>query len=181
MGIVADSLMYFEPKSLKRVRKMKKELKDFGIGIIFLLFGNYVFFESTRIRSFESGVAAGDPGVAFFPKGISIFLIVLSIILIIKNFQGVARLELSGSLKKIWEQGINMIKANRVLLGCMLLLALYPYVVTKIGYLATSIIFSVALLKMLSSYSWLKILLTSGVFVFACYGVFTYLFNVPLP
>jgi putative tricarboxylic transport membrane protein len=160
---------------------MKKEFKDFCIGIVFCLLGIYTFFESARIRSFESGVAAGDPGVAFFPKGISIFLIALSIILIVKNFQSIAHIKLSGSVKKIGEQTVNMIKANRVLLGCMLLLALYPYVVTKIGYLTTSLLFAVALLKMLSSYSWIKILLTSGVFVFACYGIFTYLFSVPLP
>jgi hypothetical protein len=160
---------------------MEKKLKDFGVGMVFLLFGIYTFFESARIGSFESAVAAGDPGVAFFPKGISIILIVLSIILIVKNFSGFGRIDLTGSLKKVWERVNHMVKTNLNLLVCMALLILYPYAVPKIGYLATSIIFSVALLKMLSSYSWLKIFLASGVFVFACYGIFTYLFSVPLP
>jgi hypothetical protein len=160
---------------------MEKRFKDFYIGIFFLLFGIYVFFESTRIASFESGVTAGDPGVAFFPKGISMILIALSVILIAKNFQRPVKIDLSGLLKKIWGRTIYLIKTNLILFCCMGLLVLYPYAVTKTGYLVTSVIFSVLLLKMLSSYSWIKVLLVANVFVFACYGVFTYLFSVPLP
>jgi hypothetical protein len=160
---------------------MERRFKDFCIGIIFFLFGIYVFFESARIASFESAVAAGDPGVAFFPKWISIFLIILSIILIVKNFQRPVKTDWTALLKKIWGRTMNRIKANLNLLCCMGLLALYPYAVTKTGYLATSIVFSVLLLKLLSTYNWIKVLLVANIFVFACYGIFTYLFSVPLP
>jgi hypothetical protein len=160
---------------------MEKKFKDFCIGIFFLLFGIYVYFESSRIGSFDSGVAAGDPGVAFFPKGISMILIALSVILITKNFQRPVKIDLTALLKKIWGRTIYLIKTNLILLCCMGLLVLYPYAVTKTGYLATSIVFSVLLIKRLSTYNWIKVLLIANIFVFACYGVFTYLFSVPLP
>jgi hypothetical protein len=176
-----ESLTNFHPKSLKRVGKMEKRFKDFCIGFFFLLFGIYVFFESARIASFTSAVAEGDPGVAFFPKGISMILIALSVILIAKNFQRPVKIDLTGLLKKIWGRTIYLIKTNLNLLCCMGLLALYPYAVTKTGYLATSIVFSVLLLKLLSTYNWIKVLLVANIFVFACYGIFTYLFSVPLP
>lgn len=108
----------------------------------------------------------GDSGLGpdFFPKIIGVILIVLSIFLFF-------------SKEKTIQENKN-IKYPLITIG---IFTVYIFLIGKLGYLASTIIFSFAVISLLKKKSIILKIVYSILFPLGLYLLFTYVFKVSLP
>lgn len=112
-----------------------------------------------------------QPGAAVFPIMVGVILLI-------------------GSLAAVWE-GWRMDNAAQLqlpagadlkrLLGLVGLLFVYLLTLPWLGQLTGSVLFSIALMRILSSLSWLRVLAYSLAMSVGTYALFVYFLKVPMP
>ncbi len=114
--------------------------------------------------------------IQFYPKLICIFGAALSIILALQTHFKRAKSEDSSP---IWEYDNSQTKKLAL---TILLISIYVFLIIKIGFLITSIVFMFALIHLMGSEGNIKVeLAVSVLFPSVIYFVFVYLFKFSLP
>ncbi len=108
----------------------------------------------------------GDSGLGpdFFPKVIAIILIILSILLFL-------------SKDKTKQENHNI----KYTLMVIMIFALYIFMIGKLGYLISTILFSFTIVSILKKNSIILKIIYSLIFPIGLYLLFTYIFKVSLP
>ena len=142
---------------------------DFIPGVVFVFLGIVSALGSWRL---ELGTFK-TPGAGLVPFLISVILVILSIIVVItsheirKSFQEVLN---------IWS-GVNLTKIVLVLAY----LVGYAFCLEKLGYIMTTLIFFLILLKTVGSLKWRVVIITSVLAVSLSYVIFVVFLKVQLP
>lgn len=137
--------------------------KIFSIFLFFISFIGYYL-----ARSFESGFMSDNGlGASFFPKVVCLILGILSLFMFIKSFKN--------------NGGYKFGRDNKNTFIVMGLCIGYLFLMEKIGYLISTIIFSLSIIRILERK---KILIGVGfsiMFSASIYYLFSKVFNVSLP
>jgi len=140
------------------------------IGAFFFMAMGLAFaLGSMKYGSLRSGI----PNAGFFPLLGGIILIVLSLMLLIpvlknKEYQ---RNENFFPQKDSWKR----------LLIVTAILFFYGVVLEHVGFLMTTFVFMIAILRFIESPGWMTILFTSFATTGTCYLIFKVLLKIPLP
>lgn len=119
-------------------------------------------------RGFESGFMTDNGlGAGFFPKLVCIILAILSIVMFVKSFKD----------KKIYKFSKNN-KNTFIIIG---LCIGYLFLMEKIGYLLSTIIFSFSVIITLDRKNLIMNVIFSIIFPIGIYYLFSKVFNVSLP
>ena len=119
-------------------------------------------------RGFESGFMIDNGlGAGFFPKLVCIILAILSIVMFIKSFKD----------KNIYKFSKNN-KNTFIIIG---LCIGYLFLMEKIGYLLSTIIFSFSVIITLDRKNLIMNVIFSIIFPIGIYYLFSKVFNVSLP
>lgn len=111
----------------------------------------------------------GDSGLGpdFFPKVVSIILFILSGMILV------------GNLKRVKENTKNSIDKNTLMI--ILLFTIYIFIMGKIGYLVSTILFAFSIISILKKDNIVLKIIYSILFPLGLYLLFTYAFKVSLP
>lgn len=111
----------------------------------------------------------GDSGLGpdFFPKVVSVILFILSGMI------------LYGNLKKIRKNTKNNMDKNTLII--IVLFAIYIFIMGKIGYLVSTILFALSIISILKKDNIILKIVYSILFPVGLYLLFTYAFKVSLP
>lgn len=119
-------------------------------------------------RGFESGFMTDNGlGAGFFPKLVCIILAILSIVMFVKSFKD----------KNIYKFSKNN-KNTFIIIG---LCIGYLFLMEKIGYLLSTIIFSFSVIITLDRKNLIMNVIFSIIFPIGIYYLFSKVFNVSLP
>lgn len=119
-------------------------------------------------RGFESGFMIDNGlGAGFFPKLVCIILAILSIVMFVKSFKD----------KNIYKFSKNN-KNTFIIIG---LCIGYLFLMEKIGYLLSTIIFSFSVIITLDRKNLIMNVIFSIIFPIGIYYLFSKVFNVSLP
>lgn len=150
--------------STTRIQKRKAYLVVGGLGLAF----------SVAYLALSSQLPFGQrdqPGAAVFPMMVGVVLVLASLATLneARQMPRAEHVELPAGPDRM--RVLGLIAA---LLGYFLLL---PW----LGQIATSMLFFVALMRLLSQYSWPRLVAYSVVMSLAVYGVFVLVLKVPMP
>ena len=146
---------------------MKKH--DFIPGVIFVVLGIASALGSWRLElgTFKS------PGAGLVPFLISVILIILSIIVVITSHE----------IRRSFQEVLNIwsgVDIKKIVLVLVYLLG-YAFCLEKIGYITTTLIFFLILLKTVGSLKWRVVIITSVLAVSLSYVIFVVFLKVQLP
>jgi len=147
--------------------------KDIASGFFLLFLGLYVSFHSTRFSVWgRTGPEAG-----FYPFVLGILMIGMSLLLIIRAFISTRAEE---KLKSAIDKEKHMAVVFKVC-SYIVLMALYGLLVQKVGFLVSSIVVLIIILKFLEKLSWKKACTIGFSSILVSYMLFVYFLSVPLP
>lgn len=108
----------------------------------------------------------GDSGLGpdFFPKVIAVILIILSVLLFL-------------SKDKTKQENRNI----KYTMMVIIIFAIYIFMIGKLGYLVSTILFSFTIISILKKNSIILKIIYSLIFPIGLYLLFTYIFKVSLP
>lgn len=132
--------------------------------ILVILISSQIYYMASNFNLNFIGTSGLGP--QFFPKIISIILIILGIILFITS-------------KKDNEK-FDFKKSSYTFL-IIFVFGIYIYIINKLGYLISTILFAFIVISILKNTSLLTRILYSVIFSISLYALFTYLFKVSLP
>lgn len=133
--------------------------------ILLCLISSVVFYSASNFDM--SYVGDSGLGPDFFPKVVSIILFILSGMILI------------GNLKRTKENTKNSIDKNTLMI--ILLFAIYIFIMGKIGYLVSTILFAFSIISILKKDNIVLKIIYSILFPLGLYLLFTYAFKVSLP
>jgi putative tricarboxylic transport membrane protein len=151
----------------------KKDFKkDFYSGIFFLGLGLFLAFKSTQFSVWDrSGPQAGS-----FPLGVAVIMIGVSLFVVVKSLT--ARVKKKGEMEEIQETAIF---ESSKFLSYVILMLFYSLSFESVGFVITSALFLVLVIKLVEKESWRATLLVGSVSIIVSYILFGYLLSVPLP
>ncbi|WP_047382210.1 tripartite tricarboxylate transporter TctB family protein [Cetobacterium sp. ZWU0022] len=133
---------------------------------IFLLIISMIGYHLAR--SFENGFMIDNGlGAGFFPKVVCIVLGILSLIMFIRSFKSNAN--------------YKFCKDNKNTFVVMGLCIIYLFLMQRIGYLLSTIIFSLGVINVLDRKKIIINIMFSVIFTIGIYYLFSKVFNVSLP
>lgn len=135
-------------------------------GLLFLIFSLYIAYEASKLPlgGFH------HPEAGFFPFGLGLALLLLSGILLSQAFK-------RGRLKEWFKFG----EGKRRLLLAVAAMVVYVIVLNRLGYMVSTFLIMVFLLKGLEKQKWRTTLLISVPCVVISYITFSWWLGVPLP
>jgi hypothetical protein len=128
-------------------------------------------------EKYVAGIADYGFSPVFFPEILLIVWLGLSLVLAIKSFLGM-RLELEDPDALSLEKDANRI-APPIL--CLILTVLYSVLMVQIGFLFSSVLYSIAFMLIFGYRRMLAILLISTIFPVILWYVFNFSLHMPLP
>jgi len=142
---------------------------DFIPGVFFVVLGIASALGSWRLElgTFKS------PGAGLVPFLISVILIILSIIVVITSHE----------IRRSFQEVLNIwsgVDIKKIVLVLVYLLG-YAFCLEKIGYITTTLIFFLILLKTVGSLKWRVVIITSVLAVSLSYVIFVVFLKVQLP
>ncbi len=140
----------------------KKQADLIAAGILLIL-GIYVSIEVSGFKK----IASLDIGPAFFPKVLGGLLIVFSILLALQT------------VKNNNQEPVEFM--NRNLWIVFIVVGIFSIVFNLIGFVFSSIMILMVLMKLMGAGTWKKTLFVSTITTLIIYGVFDYFLHVPLP
>ena len=141
--------------------------KDFIAGIVILIFSVWVYVTAESMPLEERA----DIPPNFFPKFLAVVLGILSIALILKAIKDI--------VEGIQEAKGEKINVQKILL-LIVFIALYTYFLRDLGFIVTSVIYLIAMMKLLGGHL-IKIVPIAVISVFVIYYIFGIYFYVALP
>ena len=142
---------------------------DLIAGIVLLAVSVLMLYQSSQL---EMTYGKSIPGTGFLPFWLSIAMVILSVLLIVNSVRGKISSEKLG-----WPKGRGLSWILITLGG----LGAYAVLVAIIGYILSTFLFLLVLVKMLSSYRWYSVVAFSVLTSFALYSVFAVWLNMSLP
>lgn len=119
-------------------------------------------------KGFENGFMIDNGlGASFFPKLVCIILGILSIVIFIKSFKD--------------KNSYKFTKDNKNTFIVIGLCIIYIFLMEKIGYLLSTIIFSFCVIRILDKKKMIISIIFSIIFPIGIYYLFSRVFNVSLP
>lgn len=146
--------------------------KDFLSGFFFLVLGLFLAIHSMRLSVWDNFM----PQEGFFPFVVAIIIIGLSLI-IIRPF---ILIRTKGEKNKIGGQEKKEVSVFRVSSYAILILV-YGILMETVGFLITSAIFLILILKYVECQSWKITILLGSSSIIIGYLLFVYFLRVPLP
>ncbi|KKI90482.1 hypothetical protein WQ54_21270 [Bacillus sp. SA1-12] len=144
-----------------------KVLNEQNIGGFFaILFGLLSLYEASKLNSFGQGLLIGDH---VFPGLIGILLVVFGISLVFERKTDRKKADL-----------VNQ-KTRKVLIASIFILLLYSFLIAAVGYVISTLLVSVSLIRLIGNYRWLISILIGGVITAVFYLLFIILLKTPLP
>lgn len=143
---------------------------NIAIGIIFILFSTFIMITSNSFT--QTLIVDTGLGADFFPKLVSAITIVLAAALI---FTSIKDKSLNNNISDVFNSDMK-----KPLLG-MVLITLYVFCITFIGYLVSTIVFCFIFLHLFKVEKMLTKGLISVIFSFVIYFIFSNLFLINLP
>ena len=134
------------------------------IGIILIVFSSIVWFIASGFP--EQNISG--PGTAFFPQLMAVLMVIIALGLIFIN-------PVPEEQTKI--QKVHLIQFLSVIVSVFFYIVLIP----RVGFAVTTLLFTFVLITILAKSTILKKSLTSIIITAIVYGIFKFLFNVPLP
>ena len=147
--------------------------KDFSSGLFLFLLGLFLAFLSIRYSIWSKF----GPDEGFFPLAVAMTIIGLSLIIIARSFfvaQPQERAKTSEGQKR------KIITVLRVSIYVILML-LYGFMLEKIGFLITSAVLILPILKYVEKQRWKITLLVGFGSIITSYVLFVHFLGVPLP
>lgn len=139
-------------------------MADVLVSAAFAFISIFMFFSTGRFPELN----INDPGPALFPKMLSVILLVLSVALL-----------LSAVFKR--RKAVFFEHGWKKVLFTVLLLLLYYFSLDILGFLVSTSLFLIILIRYLEKRNLLHDVAISVGFTFLIYSVFQLLLNVPLP
>jgi putative tricarboxylic transport membrane protein len=147
--------------------------KNLLSGIFFFIFGLLLAFESLELSIWtEFG-----PSEGFFPLTIAVVTIGLSLAIIIKSFTSPVLQEREESLERPDKKAVSKFRV----ISYALLMLLYALLMEAVGFLITSSLFVIFILRYVEGRSWKKAILIGLTSTILGYLIFVYSLKVPLP
>lgn len=147
--------------------------KDIASGFFLLFLGLYLSFHSTRFSVWgRTGPEAG-----FFPFVLALVMIGVSLLLIIRAFISIRAKDKE---KRAIDKAKNKAVAFKVC-AYICLMALYGFSVEKVGFLVTTILVLIIILKFVEKQSWKITCYIGFSSILVSYTLFVYFLSVPLP
>lgn len=141
---------------------------DIAVATILLALAGYIFLAGSALPFGTLRV----PQTAFFPKGLAALLAILSLVLLAQAF---ARTEAPLDSNKIGAAGWIRIGAT------LATLAGFAIVLERLGFLLTTFLLMICLLRAIEAQSWGKVIAVALATSLITYGLFSRLLGVPLP
>ena len=146
--------------------------KDSLSGFFLFLLGLFLAFQSVR-----SSVWAKGPGPGFFPLVISIIITGLSLVIVFKSLMSPRSREKEKILEKAEENVVDVFRVS----SYAILLLFYAILIERVGFLITSALFLVLIIKFVERQGWKITIFTATTSIVVSYLLFVYLLGVPLP
>lgn len=141
---------------------------DIAVAAILLALAGYIFLAASALPFGTARV----PQTAFFPRTLAVLLAILSVILLA---QALARTKGQLTWEKIEAAGWFRIGA------ALATMAAFALVLEPLGYLVTTFLLMVLLLRAIEAQSWYKIIGVALATSLISYALFAWLLGVPLP
>ena len=147
--------------------------------LFFVCFGLFLGWQSFKYRIW----AYNGPRAGFFPLGIAIIIVVLSLIIIVKSL--IDRSDVIKSQARKEEQ-IRLAKEAGVLnyskaAYYVILAGLFALLITSVGFLITSFVYLLIMLKFVEKMNWKRSILWTSVSITVSYLLFVRALDVQLP
>jgi putative tricarboxylic transport membrane protein len=141
---------------------------DIAVAAILLALAGYIFLAANALPFGTARV----PQTAFFPKTMAVLLAILSLVVLA---QALARTKTTFDSDKIGSAGWFRIGAT------LATLAGFALVLERLGFLLSTFLLMVCLLRAIEAQSWGKIIAVALATSLITYGLFARLLGVPLP
>ena len=146
--------------------------KDFFSGLFLFALGLFLAFQCRRLSVWSRF----GPDEGFFPLVVAIVILGLSLSIIIKSFHFIG----TRKERPLEDQKKEAVDVFRVI-SYVILMLLYSSLMETVGFLITSPLFLILLMKYIEKQGWkITILVGSGSIIIS-YLLFVYFLNVPLP
>ncbi|WP_462409583.1 tripartite tricarboxylate transporter TctB family protein [Neobacillus sp. Marseille-QA0830] len=136
-------------------------------GSIAIVIGFLSFFESVKLYKYSLNIVTGDHAL---PGLIGIFLVVVGISLFFE--------------KKTQEVSKSVLPAGRTLFtlaASVILLFIYCLLIEYFGYVASTLVVSIGLLKLIAKNRWIYAILVGGMITAVLYYLFIVILKTPFP
>jgi len=152
---------------------MFKQKKDLISSLCLFVLGLLMAFQSIKYSLWGwSGPEAG-----FFPFVVAVIMIGLSLFISLKSF---VLIRLQKKYKILEEERKNEVSIFKVS-SYIILILLYGVLIDKIGYLITSALFLLFVIKYVEKQNWKITILVGLASIITSYVLFVYFLGVPLP
>lgn len=139
--------------------------KNIG-GFITILFGLLSLYEASKLNSYSEDLLIGDH---VFPGVIGILLVVFGLSLVFE--------------RKIDHKKVGFVKGKTrtVLFASILILLIYSFLIVVVGYVISTLLASVCLIRLIGNYRWIISILIGGIITAVFYILFIILLKTPFP
>jgi putative tricarboxylic transport membrane protein len=135
-------------------------------GFITILFGFLSLYEGQTLYPYSKGLLTGDH---FFPGLIGILLVLFGLGLFFERNTDVDKSELPTG------------KARLKLISTIFILIIYCFLIMFIGYLVSTLVISICLIKVIGNYRWITSFFIGGAITTILYFLFIVLLKTPFP
>jgi putative tricarboxylic transport membrane protein len=154
-------------------KTMIREKKDIASGLFLFAFGLFLAIKSLGLSVWSKF----GPDEGFFPLAVAILMMALSVTVLIKAVGSLKILESGG---KTEEEASAPIERLRIYAYAVLMF-LYAVLLEKVGFLITSALFLLLIVKLVERESWLRTVFVGVISIVTSYVLFVYFLGVPLP
>ncbi len=150
-----------------------KSWKDFLSGLFFFFFGFFLAFKSTRLSIWSRF----GPYEGFFPLLIAVIIIWSSLIIVTKSLSLRRTQRKENILEKQEKEEVSVFKLS----SYIILMILYGLLIEGVGFLITSALFLILVLKYVERQNWKMTILVGLTSIVISYLLFVYFLGVLLP
>jgi putative tricarboxylic transport membrane protein len=141
---------------------------NIAVAAVLLALAGYIFLAAGTLPFGTMRV----PQTAFFPRTLAVLLGIMSLILLARALAG---REALGGGEKIETQGWIRIAVT------LMTLAGFALVLERLGFLLTTFLLMISLLRAIEAQSWRKVVVVALATALISYAIFSLLLGVPLP
>jgi putative tricarboxylic transport membrane protein len=135
-------------------------------GMISVIFGLVSLYEAKRMYEYSKDLVTGDHA---FPGLIGILLILAGFSLLFEKNKDIRKVEFPARNIFI------------VLVSSIILLFLYSMLITYTGYVVSTLVIAISLIKIIGKYRWIFSIISGGIITLILYFIFIVLLKTPLP
>jgi putative tricarboxylic transport membrane protein len=144
-----------------------KVFKEKNLGGLFaIIFGFLSLHEASKLYPYSHDLLTGDHT---FPGVIGFLLVLFGLSLFFERKSEAEKVELPIG------------KTRFVLISSILILFIYCFLITFVGYIISTLVVSIFLIKIIGNYRWVFATITGGIVTIVLYFLFIILLKTPFP